>query len=674
MSDDPPFEPPAITDEDIRWSSRLLKLPDGAFHGETGTDPRHDVLKSMERIDVAACPGSGKTTLLVAKLAILAEKWQHRTRGICVLSHTNAARHQIESRLGNRAAGQRLLTYPHFIGTIHAFVDEFLAIPWLRSRGYPIEMIDTAVSLDRRWHLLPHAIRSGLERNRHSRSILSIQSPDFRVGQLRWGRGFLGVDTPTYLGIRDACQRSISDGYHCYDEMFVWAGELMDKVPGVVDVIRCRFPMLFVDEAQDNREGQSAILHRIFLADDAPVLRQRFGDGNQAIFDSIDAGETTTDTFPDDNVKKDLPNSYRFGQEIADLADPLGLSPYGLEGQGPKKPLASNESEARHTIFLFDDGHAQTVLDAYADLLIETFSERELLGGSFIAVGQVHRPPETEQSDKRPHHVGHYWPNYDPELTKIDPKPHSFVQYVFAGQGKAATAGEAQPAVEKVAAGILRLAAMAGGGTTLRRRRHNHRQVMSYLEESAETRERYLDVVANFALSSTAASKETWDERWREIVRIVAEAVANTSLSGADIDSFLEWKDNVGSQVLSSAAPKSSDNIYRYPKDGPNVHIRVGSIHSVKGETHTATLVLETFWYNHNLEKVLPWLNGSKSGAESAGKQQTARLKLHYVAMTRPTHLLCLAMKRSSLEDEKGELDQGLIGELERHGWRVKVI
>ena len=93
MGDDPPFDPPAITDEDIRRASSLLKLPDGAFHGETGTDPRQEVLKSMERIDVAACPGSGKTTLLVAKLAILAEKWQHRTRGICVLSHTNAARH-----------------------------------------------------------------------------------------------------------------------------------------------------------------------------------------------------------------------------------------------------------------------------------------------------------------------------------------------------------------------------------------------------------------------------------------------------------------------------------------------------------------------------------------------------------------------------------------------------
>ena len=37
-------------------------------------------------------------------------------------------------------------------------------------------------------------------------------------------------------------------------------------------------------------------------------------------------------------------------------------------------------------------------------------------------------------------------------------------------------------------------------------------------------------------------------------------------------------------------------------------------------------------------------------------------------------HPLCLAMKRSTLENRDGKMEQNLIGELERHGWRVKVI
>ena len=52
----------------LRGSPDILGLPENAFCGADGTDPRREVLKDMTSIDVSACPGSGKTTLLVAKL------------------------------------------------------------------------------------------------------------------------------------------------------------------------------------------------------------------------------------------------------------------------------------------------------------------------------------------------------------------------------------------------------------------------------------------------------------------------------------------------------------------------------------------------------------------------------------------------------------------------------
>ena len=79
---------------------------------------RRDIIKDLSSFDVQAFPGTGKTTVLVAKLAILAKKWPYNYRGICVLSHTNAARDEIETRLGNTSIGQKLLSYPHFVGTI----------------------------------------------------------------------------------------------------------------------------------------------------------------------------------------------------------------------------------------------------------------------------------------------------------------------------------------------------------------------------------------------------------------------------------------------------------------------------------------------------------------------------------------------------------------------------
>ena len=143
----------------------------------------------METLDLEACPGSGKTTLLVAKLAILARKWTERRRGFCVLSHTNVARREIENRLGNTAAGQRLLGYPHFIGTIHSFVNEFLALPWLRSQGYPIERIDDEICLLRRWYKLCGTTRRALKGNHYTETLLRFKDTGFGLGEVRWGRG-----------------------------------------------------------------------------------------------------------------------------------------------------------------------------------------------------------------------------------------------------------------------------------------------------------------------------------------------------------------------------------------------------------------------------------------------------------------------------------------------------
>jgi DNA helicase II / ATP-dependent DNA helicase PcrA len=666
MSSTDKFELPTVADSDVYHASRLLGLPDAAFYGTDGIDPRQNVLKRIDTVDVAACPGSGKTTLLVAKLAILAEKWQHSTRGICVLSHTNAARHEIEKHLGNSSIGQRLLSYPHFIGTIHGFVNDFLAIPLLRSLGYPIKMIDTEACLKRRWYYLPYNTRVALEKNHHDSSVLSVKTHDFCVGEVRWGRnGTLGTNTSTYSDIQDACRRSATDGYFCHDELFMWAEYLMDTVAGVVEVLRDRFPLLLIDEAQDNSKAQTDILKRIFLEGDNPVVRQRFGDTNQAIFDFQGAEEAATDKFPS-GVKIELPNSYRFDQTIADLADPLGIQPYRLQGLGPRKSLASGPPAGKHTIFLFNENSADKVLEAYGTLLLDTFSDAELREEWFAAkaVGQRHTPQEADDNHKFPQHVGHYWSGYEAELTKLDPTPRSFMQYVFAGQGKSELKRESHAMVEKIAEGLLRLSDLGVEGRPLARRKHAHRHALQLLEPSPDIRKCYLDLVFQLTVNQEMPSLESWNTHLRDVVRSIAETLAGSRLSEEAIN-FLMWENASVVPPLSTNVGRSRNNHFSYRKDGREVFIQAGSIHSVKGQTHTATLVLETFWYDHNLALISPWFTGNRQGWSSRdGPRQSSRLKLHYVAMTRPTHLLCVAMKQNSLTDEQ-------MTALRTRGWRL---
>ena len=161
MIEDPLHDLLTVSPADVAWACEVLGLPAAAFSGPDGTDPRLAVIRSSETLDVTAGPGSGKTTLLVAKLAVLARKWTPSHRGICILSHTNVARAEIETQLGSTAEGQRLLSYPHFIGTIHGFINEFLAMPWLRSLGIPVRYIDNGFCEQHRRRLL-HLTRCAL--------------------------------------------------------------------------------------------------------------------------------------------------------------------------------------------------------------------------------------------------------------------------------------------------------------------------------------------------------------------------------------------------------------------------------------------------------------------------------------------------------------------------------
>lgn len=675
------FESPTVTDEDIRRASRLLGLPVDAFFGQDGTDPRQEVLKCMDSIDVAACPGSGKTTLLVAKLAILAEKWQCRTRGICVLSHTNAARHEIERHLGNTAAGRRLLGYPHYIGTIHGFVNEFLTLPLLRSQGFSSTRFDSDISGRKILRL------SSGGKNLPKYLYNKIKNEDIRVAavchahyvgdnqDIRLNAGNVDLNlkrsakSDAFNQIDNWKGTILKDGYASYEDTFAYGHLALKAYPALVRTIRDRFPLLFIDEAQDNSKEQSAILSRIFMEGDNAVIRQRFGDANQAIFDFQGAEEAAIDKFPETS-KMELQNSYRFGQTIADMADPLGLEPYGLQGLGPTKPLAKGSPAGQHTIFLFDENSATKVFDAYGELLLDTFSDLELHEECFAAtaVGQRHRPPDEGKDRRFPHHIGHYWSDYDPELTKHDPTPQTFMQYVFVGQGKSELQHETHAMVEKIAEGFLRLTDFAVDGKTLARRKHSHRHILNLLENLPDNREQYLNLVVQFTVKHEIPTTETWANHWQGIVRSLAEAIAGSPLS-KEAEGFLIWNEKHATPAALTDANRSWNNIFRYRKNGREVSIQAGSIHSVKGQTHTATLVLETYWQDkkarYNLELLLPWLTKKKHGWDSAdGKQQRDRLKLHYVAMTRPTHLLCLAMKQGVLNEEHMAVIRNL-------GWRL---
>ena len=652
------IELPEVSDQDVQWACKVLGLPETAFSGPDGTDPRLGVLRANGTLDVEACPGSGKTTLLVAKLAILARHWKEVERGICVLSHTNAARREIEKKLGATSEGKRLLSYPHYVGTIHGFVNEYLALPWLRSKGITIEAVDNDICLNWRWSRLPFSTRRTLAKRRESLHRLRYQNSEFDLGDIPWGKGgVLGRASATYQSMQRVCRSSFEAGLFCHDEMFVWASDLLDQRPEVARYLRRRFPLLLIDEVQDNSESQSLLLQRIFMAGDHAVIRQRFGDQNQAIYAYEGQNGATIDSFPIEDIKRTLPNSYRFGNSVAALADPLGVSPHGLVGQGGVGRSGEPELVGRHAIFLLDDDNAERVIDEYVAYLRQEFGAAELSCGDFTAVGAVHR---THKNDHLPFSVKHYWPEYDPEISSAEPRPKTLLQYLAAGRRLAELSGETKDLVEKLAEGVLRLVRLMSPEAAIGTRKRNHRYVVELLEKNTDALEMYWCLVRTFAISRLAPSQDKWDADYRPLFEDVARVMSAADEIPAAAIEFLSWSE-IGSV---DAAKAKRNNVHRDATQDPAIKVRVGSIHSVKGETHTATLVLETFYYAHHLKELKPWLLGQAQGGIGQSDRTKERLRLHYVAMTRASRLLCVAMRADAFDDAE-------IGVLRGNGWRV---
>lgn len=156
-------------------------------------------------------------------------------------------------------------------------------------------------------------------------------------------------------------------------------------------------------------------------------------------------------------------------------------------------------------------------------------------------------------------------------------------------------------------------------------------------------------------------------------MKLLAETLAGSDTGSTAGNDFLAWRD-IGNQpqpVVEGQVHDVAPNTYRYSDAGSSVDIRLSSIHVAKGQTHLATLTLETFNRSHFLHSLVPWLLGTnKNGGKCTSETAAQRLLQIYVAMTRPTHLLCLALRRKSLG--VGEAYTSNQEKLIAMGWRIE--
>lgn len=631
----PPLSKIEITDTDIDEIEAMLG--DVVFD-----EQRRNIIKNMASVDIQAFPGSGKTTVLVAKLAILAKKWPYSNKGICVLSHTNVARDEIETRLGNTPIGKALLSYPHFIGTVHSFFDTYAGLPWLKSNGYPITLIDTDMVLSKRWRSLQYGTRKYLENKRLSEYACEAKSFPISID--------IGCkDTASsYKDVLSVVNKSFQSGYYTFNEILLIAKHAIESCDFLPDAIQNRFPLLFIDEAQDTDEMQWKLIHSSF-PDPTLSVRQSFGDANQAIFHSYLSKESN-DYFPSTEYLT-ITDSHRFGCNIANLVDPLGVKIRGLSGDSKKYDYL----DGKHSILLFDD--ADMVLPAYAEYLLSCFSDEELNGSlQCYAVGMVHNKDRVEKNDsKYPVGIKDYWSTYEPEILKHTSKLRFFIDFFRQGKELFEQSGDYCHFVESIAEGFRKYL-RTKKTITISNTGSAFSALLRAIPDSQKSTFRS-------DLHNILSCPIDCEDSWTIVASLAIEIIEIYFGIRIAVGDYFSWHTESNEQYEGSEAV-SQKNVFSYqsPETNRQIQIHLSSIHSEKGRTHLSTLVLDTFWNNRNIKSIVPWLCNKPQ--KEPGKQNLTRLKCHYVALSRARGLICIAAPKNSVS----KAEQDMLIEV---GWNI---
>lgn len=252
---------------------------------------REIVFDKQGKFVVRACPGSGKTYSVAARLAKNILEWDKRSQGIATLSFTNVAWQEIEHQVHRHFDIRKPIPYPHFLGTIDSFINQFIFLPF----GHLV------MDCGKRPTLVgePHGtwISGRYERDYDKYfDIVSYGINDKLLypkinGLFHFNYNHIYKKDRSESGharkLRETKQRFWRQGYATQNDANYFAMKLVLKFPNIAKALVHRFPYLIIDEAQDTSEIQMAIIDQLIASGLEHIVL--VGDPDQAIFEWNDA-------------------------------------------------------------------------------------------------------------------------------------------------------------------------------------------------------------------------------------------------------------------------------------------------------------------------------------------------------------------------------------------------
>lgn len=610
---------------EIQISDAEIKCLEERF-GFPFNEGQKKLLRHWHSVDIQACPGSGKTTTLAAKLILLTSKIPSSfSQGICIITHTNIAVEEIRSKLGDSA--KTFFQYPNHFGTIQSFVDKFLAIPYYKNiyKKSP-RIVDEHIYDAEICNMFELVVNNTIE-------FLTVRRNIF-LGGLSYNRHNFGVsktvnDIDHYVvnGLKEdtskkyinrisaAKDKLLAQGYLKYDEAYALAFRYIREQPDVLDAIRTRFPIVFVDEMQDMEEHQSEIINLLFSAGS---IIQKIGDINQSIFSSKAKNEDIQ-WKPVIHPDIRLSHSNRLSNHLADLVKDICCIPQEISGWNNLNPI-------KPVIFVYDHGNILQVKDKFASKVISNNLHKK---GAIKVIGS--RIGESRLN------IASYWPEFNRKYEKSD--YINLATYLLDIQMRIPSIYNIKPIRQQFLFAFCTALKIGKVKHPVTKFYFTPHSFIKFLTDSGQA-EKILKMDVRIA---------SWILEIKEgkSIKSQLQNYTRSILNHFQATESPELEAFFSDHELSLKEERPENMIYSYQGEEEALEIHFDTIHGVKGETHTATLYLETYNKLYDIGgKMLNFLVADIAGRNKQRKDKACyrRLPHAYVAITRATHFFAIAV------------------------------
>lgn len=666
-----------IKQEYIEKSEELL-LPNGSHFDEE----RINFIKKMDSGDLLAVPGSGKTTALRAKLYCMAQNLPLiDERGILAISHTNVAVEELRNKLQNHCP--QLFEYPNFVGTIQDFVDTFLALPYyIQKFKQRVDIIDAdryeqvCVSLMNK----PGAesaylsgklqygkdyrqIRFGLDENgeRYLRQGINGGKVEIPVAN-KWVReGTVAEQTAKMERFLNRIKETILKyGILHFDDCYYLAEQYIQECPEIINILRKRFAYVFVDEAQDMQAHQLNIIDKCFNCDS--VSLQRIGDPNQTIFDGFSIENAWVGRNP-----SYINNSLRLSTEVASIVDHLVID-RGDNGEGGARFVVNGvnvlEAPIKPHLLLYTWETKGNLKNKFREI-IQRYNLQDSDDGKkygFHIIGW-----NADKLNKRDYrHLEDIFPEFNRKLLRINALPETLSEIIQQEKHIGSFQESRNSLLDSLLTVIRKAGLRANDG-----RQYNRSKLLALVaDKEEEVQVRFQEELLE---GTMILSSGRWADAYAACKRLLTKWLADFWNSVPNEQVNLFYGDVFTPQIVEPDVQENEWNI---------IPLTIGTVHSVKGMTHCATMYVETS-YNNKYESqyvIETKTTGRKPNKvttvtspllrhdlEVTGKNAAMAKRMLYVGFSRPTHLLCYATEKSLWSDE-------LLHLMDESGWVIEEV